>query len=327
MATINRHCMKTLVKFLLAISAGLPIAALAQAYPSKPITLVLPTGVGGTSDVIARTMGQVMSENLKVAIIPDNRPGANGVIGVQQVMRAPPDGYNVLFTTSSTMILNKFLVKNLPYEPATHFVPIGVVGRSALFVGVPANSRFANVGEMITAARKEPDRLTYGSATAVPRLAGELFKQLTNTKLLNVPYKSQGAMLTALIAGEIDMTITDNASLFPLFQGGRARPLAVSSAKRSPDYPNVPTLDEAGVKGYELTYWNAMYVRAGTPPEVIARLEEAFKVAANSHEMQKYMASNGIEPMVLVGADALKLHKVETERVGLITSKAGILPE
>lgn len=300
-------------------------SALSQAYPSKPITIVVPSSAGAPSDLIGRMVAKSLATQSQGAVVVDDKPGANGIIGVQQVANAPADGHTLLFTTLSPIALNKHLFKSLPYDAQKDFVPIAVMARSTMFLSVNPRLPFRNAQELVAFAKREPAKLNFGYGTAVPQLAGSMFEQLAGVKFTFVPYKSHSAMVLALVSGEVDVSITDTASLAAYVKSGQVRPLASTAPARLAGYPDIPTLREAGV-GYELVAWHGLFARRGTAPEVIARLTEWVKVAAKSPELHTYLAGNAIDDFLLTGIEAENYVNQDIKRWGQITADAGVKP-
>ena len=253
----------------LALAATLALAgtaALAQGFPTKPITFVVPFAAGSATDQLARALGAEVTAHAKQSVVVDNKAGASGFIAAQQVARAPADGHTVLITTNTTHAANEHLYKKLPYDPVKDFAPLTLLGKGGQIMVVRADHGAKTVGEFIALAKKEPGKLSFGSGSSSSRIAGELLQQMADIKLLHAPYKSNPSALTDLLGGQIDMMITDMSTGLPQIKGGKLRALGVSSAKRSPLAPDVPTIAEAGVKGYEMGYWFAAYAPAAPAP-------------------------------------------------------------
>src|SRR4029453_14170794 len=210
---------------------------------------------GSGTDLVARAIGQAMgSETPAVRVVVDNKPGANGFIGAQAAAKATPDGYTIFVTTNTTQSAAQHLYKKLPYDPVADFVPVAGTSKGSMFVLVPANSPFQTFSDVIAEARKTPDKLSFGSGSSSSRVAGELLKQMAHINLTHVPYKSNPLGLPDLMAGRLDLMFIDAPTALPQVSGGKLRALAYTGAQRSRALPNVPTVNEAGVKGYELSY-------------------------------------------------------------------------
>ncbi|HYS11865.1 MAG TPA: tripartite tricarboxylate transporter substrate binding protein, partial [Burkholderiaceae bacterium] len=270
---MKRFQLPALVAITIAALA-LSTAAVAQSYPAKPLSFVVPFAPGSATDQLARALGQAVNAETGQAVIVDNKPGASGFIGAQLVAKAPPDGYTVFITTNTTHAANEHLYKKLPYDPVKDFAPVTGLAKGAQIMVVAANKPYKSVADFIAAAKKDPGKLSFGSGSSSSRIAGELLQQMAEVQLLHVPYKSNPLAVTDLLGGQIDMMITDMATGLPQVKAGKLRALGVSTLKRSPLAPEVPTISEAGVKGYEMSFWFAAYLPAKTPQAVVMRLQE-----------------------------------------------------
>jgi tripartite-type tricarboxylate transporter receptor subunit TctC len=314
------------VTFALA-GVALVAPALAQTYPTKPITFIVPFAAGSATDQLARALGQSITEQTKQSVVVDNKAGASGMIAAQAAAKAAADGYTVLITTNTTHAANEHLYKKLPYDPVKDFAPITGLGKGGQVLVVRADAPYRNVADLIEAARKTPGKITFGSGSSSSRVAGELFQQMANVQLLHVPYKSNPMAITDLLGGQIDMMITDTSTGVPQVKGGKLRALGVSTTKRLAMLPDVPTIDEAGVKGYDMGYWFAAYAPAGTPAPVIARLNELLAVALKSPPIKQFFETSGGEAFP-TSPDALaKFQVAESEKWSKVIKAAGIQPE
>ena len=259
----------------------LPLPAAGRGIREKSVTFVVPFAAGSATDQLARALGQSLTAQTKQPVVVDNRPGASGFIAAQAAARAPADGYTVLITTNTTHAANEHLYKKLPYDPVKDFQPVTLLGKGGQIMVVNPALPAKSVTEFIALAKKEPGKRTFGSGSSSSRIAGELFQQMADVKLVHVPYKSNPMAVTDLLGGQIDMMITDAATGLPQVKGGKLRALGVSSSKRSPLAPDVPTIDEAGVKGYEMGYWFAR-LRAGRHAGAGGR-QAAERVAGQGH--------------------------------------------
>ena len=323
MQTYRRHVLTALV------AAAFAPAALAQgaSYPSKPITFIVPFAAGSATDQLARALGQEASKDSQQPVVVDNKPGAAGFIAAQAVAKAAPDGYTVFITTNTTQAANQHLYKKLPYDPVKDFAPVTALGRGGNILIVHPSVPAKNVGELIQLAKTQPGKLSFGSGSSASRVSGELFQQMAGVKLLHVPYKSNPLALNDLLGGQINLMFTDTATGLPQVKGGKVRALGVTSPKRSPLAPEVPTIDEAGVKGYELTYWFAAYVPANTPQPVIDRLHALLTAAAKSPATQNFYSTTGTDPFLSTPAELAKFQAAESQRWGQVVKAAGIEPE
>ena len=310
------------------LAAAVAPTALAQAtYPTKPITFVVPFAAGSATDQLARALGQEVSKDAKQPVVVDNKPGAQGFIAAQAVAKAAPDGYTVFITTNTTQAANEHLFKKLPYDPVKDFAPVTALGRGGNILVVHPSLPAQNVGELIKLAKSQPGKLSFGSGSSASRVSGELFQQMAGVQLLHVPYKSNPLALTDLLGGQINLMFTDTATGLPQVKSGKVRALGVTSPKRSPLAPEVPTIDEAGVKGYELTYWFGAYVPAGTPQPVIDRLHALLTAAAKAPATQTFYSTTGTDLFLSTPAELAKFQAAESQRWGKVVKAAGIEPE
>lgn len=316
---------------LLALAAGLafaPALLRAQAFPEKPITFVVPFAAGSATDQIARAIGQAVAAETRQAVVVDNKGGASGFIASQLVARAPADGYTVLITTNTTHAANEHLFKKIPYDPVKDFVPLTGLGKGGQIMVVSPSMPAKNVADFIALAKKEPGKYSFGSGSSSSRMAGELLQQMADIKLLHVPYKSNPLAITDLLGGQIHMMITDTATGLPQVKAGKLKALGMSSAKRSPLVPEVPTMAESGVPGYEMGFWFAAYAPAGTPPAVVKRLNELLVRAARSDAARTgFYEASGTELFTTTPEELGKFQAAESQKWGRIIKAAGISPE
>jgi tripartite-type tricarboxylate transporter receptor subunit TctC len=313
----------------LLIAAALAPTAFAQPgpYPQKPITFIVPFAAGSATDQLARALGQSVSEQTKQAVIVDNKAGASGMLAAQAAAKAAPDGYTVLISTNTTHAANEHLYKKLSYDPVKDFAPVTALGKGGQVLVVKTDSPYKSVAELLAKAKKEPGKLSFGSGSSSSRVAGELFKQMSHTDILHVPYKSNPNALTDLLGGQIDLMITDTATGLPQIKGGKLRALGVSTTRRIALLPEVPTLDEAGVKGYDMSYWFAAYVPAGTPAPVVQRLRELLVAATKSPAATAFFESTGSDAFTTTTDGLAKFQHDEAQKWGRIIKSAGIEPE
>lgn len=295
--TLNRRTLA-----LLAAALALPGAALAQfeaVWPSRPIKWVVPFPPGGAMDAIARTLGDKAARELGQPFVIENRPGAGGNIGADYVAKQPADGYTIMIT-SIGMATNKALYARLGYDPVKDFAPISLLAvvPNVLVVNAARNAD-RSVKDVVAHARRDPGRLTYASAgngTSI-HLAGEMFASLAGLDLMHVPYKGSGPALTDMLGGQVDLMFDSITSARPHIQSGKLRALGVTTAKRSSALPDVPTIAEAGVPGYEVSPWFAVFAPAGTPADVVARLNKVLNESMKQPDTLKKLESVGAEPI------------------------------
>jgi tripartite-type tricarboxylate transporter receptor subunit TctC len=314
-----------LAALLLVSSSCLPAAA---AYPDRPIRIVVPFAPGGGTDVVARTLAQEMARDLGASIVIENKPGAGTIIGTQAVATSDPDGYTLLMGTFANAV-NPSLKAKLPYDPHRDFAAVALIARSFNIVVVNPKSPYRSIADLIAAAKAEPEKLsygTYGTGTSA-HLAGELFKNLARVNLTTVPYKGAAPAITDLIGGQIQVMFTTVASAAALIQGGQLRALAVTSVQRSPAFPDVPTVAEAGVPGYSAESWYGLFAPARTPPEVIARLNKSAAIAVQSEAFRKLGVNEGLVMVARPPEELDRYFRGEEERWRKVIQDAGITAE
>ena len=298
--------------------------AFAQAYPAKPITFIVPFAAGSATDQLARALGNYVTQETKQAVVVDNKAGASGMMAAQAAAKAPADGYTVLITTNTTHAANEHLYKKLPYDPVKDFVPVTGLGTGGQLLVVKTESPYKSVADLIAKARKDVGKLSFGSGSSSSRVAGEMFKQLTSTDILHVPYKSNPNAITDLLGGPIDFMITDSATGMPQVKGGKLRALGVSTTRRMALLPEVPTIAEAGVPGYDMGFWFAAYVPAGTPAAVVTRLHSLLVEATKSATAKQFFETTGSEAWTSSSADLAKFQTSEALKWGRVIKAAGI---
>ncbi|WER47056.1 tripartite tricarboxylate transporter substrate binding protein [Cupriavidus sp. WKF15] len=317
---------RTAIAFLVgALALGSMVPAAAQSWPEKPVTVVVPFASGGTTDIIARTIGHKMGESLHQPVVVDNRPGAGGTLGASNVARATPDGYTLLLATvAHTMAPG--IYKKLPYDFTRDLVPVGLVALTPNVLLVSPSLPVKSVAELIAYIKSHPGKVNYGSAGpgSTEHLSGELFRSMTGTDIVHVPYKGGAPMMTDLIAGQIQMAVETSPSAAPHVRSGKLRALAVTTAKRSSAYPGVPTLDESGIKGYEVTTWYALMAPRGTPDAVTRRLGTELAKALQQPDVLKRFEEQGVTAGDMTPAKLAEFIRLETERWGRVSKTAGV---
>ena len=295
----------------LALCAGLYAGAAqaqADAYPSKPIKFIVPYVPGGSNDIIARLVGQKLGETLKTSMVIENHGGAGGNIGVEMAAKSPPDGYTIVIGHVGTWSINPALYSKLPYSPQRDFTPIGLIALIPNVLAVNKDLPVQSVKDLIALAKKEPGRLSYGSGGngSAAHLAVEHFKNMAGVNIVHVPYKGTGPSLTDLMGGQVQMTITGLLPVMPYMKSGRLRVLATASSKRLKLLPDVPTIAESGVPGYEATQWYGLFAPAKTPAPIVATLSGALRTAMKSREVTERLAAEGGEPQDMSAEDFRK---------------------
>ncbi|MCM2347566.1 MAG: tripartite tricarboxylate transporter substrate binding protein [Acidovorax soli] len=283
--------------FLGLASAAIPTgAALAQAaYPAKPIRLIVPFPPGGGTDMIARTVAQKLADQNKWNVIVDNRPGAGGNLGVDAAAKSAPDGYTLVMGQTSNLAINPTLYPKLPYDPIKDLVPVALVSSSPIVVAAPANSPFKTFADVVAASKGKPDALTlgYSGNGTVAHLAGELAENAAGIQLRHIPYKGAAQAMTDLVGGQIDLYMSSVPTLLGQVRNGKLKVLAITSAKRSSQLPDVPTLAESGYKGFEAVTWFGILAPAGTPAPIVAQLNKAINAALQQPEVADKLRSEG----------------------------------
>ena len=319
------------IALLLAAAAGALGAGAAQAqadsFPNKPITLVVPFAAGSGTDQMARVFAKVLGEETHVPLVVDNRAGASGFMAAQFVAKAPPDGYTVLLTTNTTQSANEHLFKKLPYDPVKDFAPVSLLSKGYMLLLVRPDSPYKSVGDLLAAARKSPGKLNFGSGSSSSRVASELLKQMAHVDMVNVPYKSNPMAITDLIGGQLDFMFADAPTALPQVEGGRLRALAVSGSKRLAAVPALPTVAEAGVKGYDMSYWTAAYLPAGTPQPIVQRFNAWLAKASASPLARDFLAKTSGEEALSTPEQLAQFQAAESGKWGRVIKAAGIEPE
>lgn len=316
-----------LSRALVALAAACSMTPAFAAWPDKPISLVVPYAPGGTADALARLVAQHLGPRLKTTVVVLNKAGASGVIGQGEVARAPADGYTVLYD-ATPLSINPHLQK-LPYDPEKDLQPLTLVAVTPMLVAVPKNSPYNTLADLIRAGRQSPGKLTFGSGGqgTVQYMGAELFAQKAGLQLTHVPYKSGGPFIQAILSGEIDMGFANVPALTAHVKSGMVRPLAITAGARSPGHPEVPTIGEAAVKGYEVYEWNGMFVPAGTPAEIVQALQTAVRDVMALPEVKERFDALGSRIVASSPEDFRKFLAAERTRWAETVKAAGIKKE
>ncbi|MBI4204481.1 MAG: tripartite tricarboxylate transporter substrate binding protein [Betaproteobacteria bacterium] len=325
--SVFRHYAGAIATSFLLISP-LTTDAMAQAYPAKPVRMVLPFPAGAPSDIVGRAIGQKLSEQVGQNFIPDNRAGAGGNLALGMIASAAPDGYTVV-VTSPTIAISPSLYSKLSYNAFKDLAPVARLATIENVLVVHPSVPAKTLKQFVALARSRPGVLNYGSGGAgtTNHLANELLKHLEKINMVHVPYKGATLATVAAISGEVDEVIVSVASALSLIKQGKVRPLAVLSEKRVATLPNVPTSKEAGVDGFQMSIWYGMFAPAGTPREIIARLNQEVFKALESKEMQQRMAAMSINPWPGTPEQMEELLRTETARYAAIIKSAGLRPQ
>jgi len=300
-----------------------------QSYPSKQIKIVVPFATGGIADMAGRRMSQSLSEILMVPVIVENKGGAGGMIGAEAVAKSPPDGYTLLLGSNGPLSVGPALYPNVPYQPLRDFAPIISLGVSPIVLVVNPSVPAKNLKELLVFLRANPGTISIASpgVGTSSHLAGELFQQLTGTKLVHIPYKGSGPAMTDLLGGQVQMAFDPLSSSLPFIKQGKLRAIAVTTDTRSPSAPDIPTLDEVGVKGYEASTYVALLAPAGTPPEVIEKLNIASRKALATPAMTESFAQYATVPTGGSPEQLSAYIKRDLDRWTKVIKEANIKPE
>ena len=312
----------------IAVVFSIATVAHAQSYPVKPIKIVVAYPPGGPNDLSARTVGQKLSETLGQAVIVENRPGAAGNIGSQYVAVSAPDGYTLL-NGASALTIAPALIKKLNYDVVKDFAPISRTTVSSFVLAAHPSVPVNSIKELIALARTHPRRLNYASSGvgAPPHLAGELLKNMAKIDILHVPYKGVGQSISDLVGGQVDMMFASPPNAIPHVKSGRLKALGVSTAKRSPLLPDVPTIAESGLKGFEIGTWFGLLAPAGTSADIVNRLNAAIVKIVNSADFRERLSSQGLDPMGSTPAEFSAYIKAEVAKFSRLVQAAGIKAE
>ncbi|MET0857949.1 MAG: tripartite tricarboxylate transporter substrate-binding protein [Telluria sp.] len=303
-------------------------ASAADAYPSKPIRMVLGYPAGSGIDTVARMVAQRMEKTLGHQVYVDNKPGALGNIAAQNVATSAPDGYSILFTPNSAPVANVFLFKKLPFDPVRDFTPVATVGTLGFVVLVNAEAGQPNsLAELTAMLKKSPGKYSYGTGNATGQVAGALYTELAGVDALAVPYKGVPPAILDLIAKRVDFVMADASLAIPQIKGKRVKGLAVTEGKRIPALADLPTMGEAGVAGYDLSGWFGVFMPAKAPPEITRLLEKTIRDIVSDPAMAASMQAIGVTPWIGGGADLARAVATDTPKWGRIIQRAGIVAE
>jgi tripartite-type tricarboxylate transporter receptor subunit TctC len=316
-------------RLVCAIAAALclaaPVQGFAQAFPTKPITIIVPFPPGGVTDPVARMVGQRMSESIKQPVIIENKPGASGIIAAEQVKRASADGYTVLMGFTGSHAVNPSLYSKLPYDPVKDFQPVTLIISTPHILVVPAESPVKSVADLVALAKTKPGGLTFASQGigAGGHLLGEMLKAQTKTNLSHVPYKGSAPALQDMLANRVDLFFDAVVTSLPYVREGRLKALAIANKTRSPLLPDVPTMAEAGFPGVEMDQWFGMFVPAGTPQPVVRKLNEEFVRAVRSPDIAKSLADRGLDVVTNTPEEFAAVIRTDTATLGKVVKESG----
>jgi tripartite-type tricarboxylate transporter receptor subunit TctC len=321
--------MRSGFKGLLAVLA---LAALgtahAETYPDRPIKLIVPYPAGGSTDTVGRAIGAKLGEVLGQSVVIENRAGASGTIGAAVAAKSPPDGYTLLLAAGAHAV-DEIIIPNLPYNLVRDFAPVSLVAKSGYLLvvnqSVPANS----VAELVALAKAKPGKLNFASTGlgSTPQLAALLFCSMTDTKMTDIPYKGDAPALVDLVGGRVELAFMGISSASPNVKAGKLRALAVTTSKRTAAEPQLPTVEEAGVKGYEFSTWWGIVVPAGTPPDIVDKLSKALVKVVADRDLKERFTGLGVDAEYLPPAEFGPFIKASIDKYATIAKKAGIKPE
>ena len=310
----------------LALFAG---AASAQTYPAKPIRLIVPFPPGGGTDIAARTIANKLSDSVKWTFVVENKPGAGGNLGVEQAVKSPADGYTLVIGQTSNLAINPTLYVKLPYDPLKDLSPVALIVSAPVVLVVALNSRYASLGDLLAAAKADPGAVTFASPGngTVSHLSGELLQRAAGVTLTHVPYKGASQALTDTLGGQVQSFMSSVPSALSQIKGGRLRAIAVTSAKRAPELPEVPTIAESGYKGFEASTWYGLLAPAGTPAAVVARLNAEVNRALGTPEVRQRLAAEGGEVLGGSPEQFASFLRAEHAKWGRVVKESGARAE
>jgi len=306
------------------ILAGLPAAA---AYPEKPVSVVVGFAPGGTNDILARIVATELEKRLGQPFVVENKPGANSMISANYVKRAAPDGYTLLVISSGGLTVNPavYAPERVTYDPVKDFTPVALLASFPLVVTTgPTLKGAKDMASLIAQAKQKTAPLTHGVATSTFQLAAEVLADMAGTEFNHIPYKGSGPVVADLMGGQIDLAVLDSAAVAPAVQAGRLQALAVTTARRSAALPDVPTVAESGLPGYDVSIWTGFVAPAGTPPEVVERLNAALKQALAAPEVKEKLAQLGMDPGVADSGELARMIDTDLKRWTQVAKDAGI---
>ncbi|MGO4284489.1 Bug family tripartite tricarboxylate transporter substrate binding protein [Bosea sp. TAB14] len=310
-----------------ALAIGLTGTASAQEFPSRSLKFVVPFAAGSATDAVARILGEHVSKNLGKPVVTENLAGASGVIAAQNVARAEPDGHTVLITTNTTHGANQSLLKHVPYDAINSFEAVGKLGTITLALATNPAVPAKTVQEFVAYAKANPGKLTFGAGSSSSRIAGEMLKSLAGLDITYVPYRSNPQAITDLLGGQINIVFADISTTLPQIKAGAVNGLAVSTARRSVLAPDLPTMAEGGVKGYDLAAWFAAFVPAKTPRSTVDTLNRALTAAVNDPATKERLLAAGVEPETSTPDELKAFVGTEIAKWAEIVKAAGIQPE
>lgn len=319
---------RRLLSLFLAASATAAItaSAWAQTFPSRPVRIVVPYAAGGGTDIISRQLAQKLSEAWNQSVIVENRPGANGIVGTEVVLKSPPDGHNLVVVVGAHVI-NGSLQKSMPFDPVNDVTAVTLLATSPWVVVITPSVPAANLREFIAHAKTNPGKLRFGSSEPSSRLAGEQFKQQAGVDLTHVPYKGGSMIMTDMLGGHIEAGFTSTLTVLQHYKSGKLRVLAVAGRTRHPSMPDIPTAIEAGLPAYETYAWYGMYTGKGVPPEVVLKIQQDIARIVALPEMKEKLNQFGAEPVANTPEQFAAFTRAEFDKYARLIKQAGIQAE
>ncbi|HTR86852.1 MAG TPA: tripartite tricarboxylate transporter substrate binding protein [Reyranella sp.] len=301
-----------------------PSFAQQSTYPNRPIRLVVGYSPGGGNDLIARIVAAKLQERLGQPIVVENKPGAQSIVAAELVAKAPPDGYTLLIAASGPLTINPAVYSKLPYNPLRDFEPVSLLAEFPLLLAVGADQPVQSVRELIDYGRSHPQAANYASSATPFQLAAELFNQRTNSNFQHIPYKGSGDAVQALVSGQVLMGFADTGPLAGPLKGGKVRALGITTAKRPPAFPNIPTMAEAGVTDMEISLWTGVVAPAGTPKDIVETLGDAIADTLGLPEVQKALDAISVDPRPTTAEEFRKIIESDSARWKAVATKANI---
>jgi tripartite-type tricarboxylate transporter receptor subunit TctC len=295
-----------------------------RAYPARPIRIIVPFGAAGGTDTIARFIAGKMGESFGQPVIVENKPGAQGIIAAELVRKAAPDGYTILIATSGPMAANAAIHSKLPYHPLRDFTPVTMIGSYPLIMVVNSSLPASSVQELIAYAKARPDKVNYGSSGSLGQLVSELFNQQAGTSFQYIPYKSSGDFIGAVLSNQVTMALSDTPPVSGHVRAGKLRALAITSATRHREWPDVPTMAEAGLPDFVVEFWNGFFVPASTPAPVVRRLHEEVARIVALPDVRARLNALGVDPSAMPGEQFAKIIAAEIARWTAVARAANI---
>ena len=312
----------------LALAAGAAAPVLAQSadqYPGKPIRLVIPFPPGGGTDILSRVIANKLTEATKWTIVPENKAGAGGTIGITEAAKAPATGYEMVMGQKDNLILGPYLYKNLPWNPTKDLTPVAHIAYTPVIIATSANSPYKTIGDVIKAAKATPGKITYGSpgnGTSI-HIAGHIFEKAAGIQLTHVPYKGSNPALMDAIAGNVDLLVSSIPSAIGQIKAGKLRPLAVTSAKRSSSLPDVPTMQDAGMKNFDVSTWYGLFMPANTPAAITQKMNAEVNKLLALPEVREAILAQGAEPQALSIKDFDAMYKADFSHSKAVVEASG----